>query len=522
MFSFIPSWYGKDGGWVRNAKVWYRTGEQLGFDDIVNQIKMFRMAGEDVEIILLGCMPELRFFLHREGIDEVKVRSVFDMIQNIKGNTALQIRLSDYPWPEDIEWVYTPFLKLGYRNGKLYSRAEFNEEGYWIETEIYKNNEPDRILHIDDRGFVSYVEQCRNGIPEWRFFLDRKGRWQIKEDLKRKNVYVNPAVSGRFDRSSYRNLGELIEEVFGKILRDCSESSLIVAFDEKHNEIVRRKAGGRKTAYSVFSQRTKKPVPSMLEGLVQEKRLLVTDTEYLAHKIKDMFPQYADKVMDLSPYDARLALGKSSGIMALKILFYVDADEFEGYEAALSFIFKYMDENRKAFLTIGIGRNNTNPLAVDGAKADMKRFMYGAGIKYRIEEENEDIAENETEAEAEPRIAVIECRSETQIIHVLADHRIIVDLGSTPDLYLQIAGISAGLPLVLNTESQYVSHRENGWILKSASELEEALRYYLSGLSNWNQSLIWSLRRISEYTNGTIVDRWKRAMNSLTNGSDRS
>ena len=520
MYSFIPSWYGNAKSWVRDARIWYKAGDQMEFDDTVNQIKMFQMAGEDVEIVLLGCIPYLRHFLHREQIDGAAVWSVFDQIQNIKGNTARQIHLNEYSWPDDIEWSYTPFLMIGYKKGALYTKAEFNEEGWWVEAVFYENDLPVRRIHLDDRGFISYTENYQNGEPVWRFYYDRKGRWQIKEDIKRNNVYVNPAFSNRFSRTSYGDLGQLIEEVLDKHLKERTENSLIIAFDERHNEIIQKALQNtekkRKAAYSVFSHRTGKLLPSSLESRIMENRLIVTDTEYLADQIRNQFPQYSENVQDMSPYDARLALGKSSTISALKILFYFNTDAFDRYENALIRIFHYMEKERKAFLTVGIGRHIEGAYAVNTMKMKLAELMESIGAAYRFDDEIENIAENETEEKAEPRIAVRECRSETQIIEVLSDHRIIFDPGSVPDLYLQIAGISAGLPIILRTKSQYVSHRENGWILENDDELWKALDYYLGSLSNWNRSLIWSLRRIGEYANGNIVERWKTAMDALS------
>lgn len=522
MYGFIPSWYGSERNWVRDAKVWHNAGEQLEFDDAVNQIKMFKAAGEDVEVILPGCMPELRHFMHREKLDDVKVWSVFDYIQNIKGSTARQIHLSEFSWPDDIEWFYTPFLMLGYRNGSLYARAEFNEEGWWVEALIYENESPIRRIHIDDRGFVSYVEYYRNGQPLWRYFYDRKGKWQIKEDIKRKNVYVNPAVSCRFNETSYGNLRELIEEVLRKYLSEREKEILIVAHDDMHNAVVQNAAGEREIAYSVFSQRNGELEEGAVENLVQKSRLLVTDTEYLAEELKKMFPSHAGKILDISPYDTRLALGKSTTIKMLKILLYLDSDTIEDNKSTLKCIFEYMKENSNTFLTIGIGRKVSNPYTADLLKLELRNYMELIGVDYEIEGDKENVAENETEDEVLPRIAVEECRTEIRIIELLSDHRIIIEPGKTPDLYLQVAGISAGLPVVLYNGSQYVSHRKNGWILSGDDELTEALHYYLDGLANWNESLIWSLRRIGEYTNGSIVARWKDAMVNLTDGSNEN
>ena len=512
MFSFIPSWYGKEGSWLREPEVWYRAGAQMEFDDAVNQIRIFQMAGEESEVILLSCMPDLRHFLHREGIDSVRVWSAFDRIQNIRGGLPRQMRLRDYDWPEDLEWSYTPFLMLGYLKGRLYVSAGFSEDGWWTSATFYERDLPVRKIHLDDRGFISCAEEYRMGEPVWRLYFDRQGIWQIREDLKRRNVFVNPAFSYRFGRSSYAGMEELIEEVLSQYLKEKKEDHLIAAFDERHNEIVRRAAAGRKTAWSVFSQRTADPAPSLLDRCIRGSSLVVTDTEDLSSRIREAHPAYAGKVMDISPYDARLTLGGSTGIRELKILLYLDSDRLKGFEEVLARIFSYMEENGKAFLTLGIGRHTAEGLSPDLAKAWIQGFMEVSGAGFGIEGARTDIAENETEEEEEPSIAVRECRTETQIIEVLSDHRIIIDLSGEPDLYLQIAGISAGLPMILGRESRYVSHRENGWILSGTDELEEALRFYLDGLSAWNQSLIWSLRRIGEYTGGHIVGRWKKVL----------
>lgn len=512
MYGFIPSWYGKDRDWVRDADSWHSSGDQMEFDDTVNQIKIFQMAGEDVEILLLSCIPDLRHFLHREGIHSIQVWSVFDEIQNVKGSSARQIYLNDYAWPKDIEWFYNPFLMLGYREGSLYARAEFSDDGRWLEATLYEQGAPSRQIHLDDRGFISYTVFYQDSEPKWRIFYDRRGRWQVKEDLSKHRVYVNPQVSGRFNKTIYENFDSLIEEILRKHLAESEGNNLIIALDNKHDEMIRKAAGSRNLAYSVFSQRNGIPARSLLSRKIKEDRLLVADTQYLANEIRSMFPGYEENVLDISPYDTRLAIGKSTHIKALKILFYCSSEHLEGYSEALKDIFEYMKENKRVFLTVGIGSKVPKTIFESLIEAEVQHLMDFNGFTYKLQKPDKNIAENETEEEAEPRIAVKQCRSETQVIEALSDHRIVVDLGNKPDLYLQIAGISAGLPIVLGTESQYVSHKNNGWILQNDYELKEALRFYLDGLANWNRSLIWSLRRINEYTNGIIVDRWKKAM----------
>ncbi|WP_153048811.1 accessory Sec system glycosyltransferase Asp1, partial [Streptococcus suis] len=49
--------------------------------------------------------------------------------------------------------------------------------------------------------------------------------------------------------------------------------------------------------------------------------------------------------------------------------------------------------------------------------------------------------------------------------------------------------------------------------LSKESDLKEAIDYYLSGLANWNKSLIHSVQKISEYTSGVLVEKVKEKIN---------
>lgn len=541
MYSFIPSWYSGKGNWVKDTKIWHMNGDLMEFDDTVNQVKIFQMAGEEVEILLLGCMPELRHFLHRERISGVPVWSAFDEIQDIRGNIPRQIFLKECSWPEDTEWFYTPFLMTGYRSGELYVKAEFAEDGWWCQATVYKDGQPSQTLHVDDRGFISYSEVYRNGRPAYRVFYNRRTEWQILENLETGKVSVNKTARSRFEKAAYDCLSEVVEEVLRRHFEGGGEEKLIVAMDAHHDELVRRTAGGRDMVYSVFTRRNGAAERELFAVPVNEGRLLVTDTQYLAEKIKGWFPDENLRVMDISPYDARLSFGKSTTIRALKVLLYADSLDNPELQSAVKGIFEYMKVNKDVELTIGISRHVKENIPESLFEELLRMIMKTYEVDYAINEPQKDIAENEVKIERNPRVFVRKCRTETELIELLSDHRIIVDISPQPDLYLQIAGISAGVPVVIRADSQYVRHRENGWTLSrnemnvnekgkdvvteneriedgisgsrdTSQEIVQALHYYLDGLANWNKSLIYSLNRITEYTNGNIVGRWKEAM----------
>ena len=80
-----------------------------------------------------------------------------------------------------------------------------------------------------------------------------------------------------------------------------------------------------------------------------------------------------------------------------------------------------------------------------------------------------------------------------------------MDLSVDPDVYTQIAAISAGIPQLNRVETEYVSHLKNGFIVDSDISLSKAYHYYLDTLVNWNHALIYAVKKIGNYTSEEIV-----------------
>ena len=91
--------------------------------------------------------------------------------------------------------------------------------------------------------------------------------------------------------------------------------------------------------------------------------------------------------------------------------------------------------------------------------------------------------------EQDLRFTIKNITDELSLIQELDDTRLIIDLSEQPNLYTQIAGISAGIPQINLVGSDYVTHLQNGYILDSISDLPTAADYYLEGLKNWNPGL---------------------------------
>ncbi|MCD8379750.1 MAG: accessory Sec system protein Asp1 [Lachnospiraceae bacterium] len=493
---------------------WYRKGIRMEFDDTVNQIKLFQRAGENVKLVLLCYMPELRRFLHREGIQNIEIWSVFDVIQGIKGQLPGIFSYHDMSWPDDLEWVYTPFLALAYRNDEKYAKVEFGEGGHAVFAELYRKGKISRRIYIDDRGFLSCALDFQNEKEVRRTYFDQDGKWRVREDLQTGAVTVNPKIANVFQKLEYSSMSDLILEVLSDSFEnEVGEGVVITAYDNRHNEMVRQVARGRKMVFSLFQKRNQiRDFNLAAEDMFRYADMIVTDTEYLANHLRKLEAAKDCRIMDLSPYDARVSLGKSQRIRELKILCYLQ-DLQDEQMAGVKQLLCYVNGHRDTELIIGVGNSLDEQLARQYLETETERIVSKNRLNNIYPEKNkQEYSENEIQEEYKKNVLIRSCRSETEIIEILKEMRIIVELSPEPDLYLQIAGISAGVPMVLKKDSQYVTHQENGWILQEMNELDDALDYFLNGLENWNKSLVHSVHKIAGYTNGAIVKRWKELL----------
>ena len=99
------------------------------------------------------------------------------------------------------------------------------------------------------------------------------------------------------------------------------------------------------------------------------------------------------------------------------------------------------------------------------------------------------------------------------MIQAIHDSRILLDLALRPDVFLQIAGISAGIPEILRAESRYVEDGKNGRRVQNlTTDLATALDYYLTSLKHWNTALVHAANKIADYTSGRVVKQLATAL----------
>ena len=229
------------------------------------------------------------------------------------------------------------------------------------------------------------------------------------------------------------------------------------------------------------------------------------DTKELKEKIVEN--ERFIKIEEISPFDTRLKLGSSQRIRAKKI--FLPIQGLNNQREIIKIIAQYMEKNLDAELVIafsepGWGRQ-------EKIEEEIKKLLEELDItSFSLETKNSPIVENAQQDEEKvvpARVKVVRYLTEQDVIQHLEDIRLLVDLRDSPELYLQIAAISSGIPQVNLSQTRYVRHLKNGFLLGSIDELFDTLCYYLDGLSNWNQALVHAVEDIRLYTGGSLVKK---------------
>lgn len=518
MYSFIPSWYGDRGDWQGSILPWHETGHSYEFDDTVNHLRMFRDAGEETEILCLGWSPRLRRFLHRQSLDRISCWSVFDELQGITLQKPAVFSYLELPWPEDTEWVYMPMHLAAYLGNQHYADVEFAGDGTLCWVDYYANGSLARRDVYDDRGFCSSSLFYRNAELLRQEYYDQNGSLRFTQETVINGtgvIRIGKDAEADFAKPVYSSLEELIEERLTWYLSVHSDrEAVVIAANTRHDALIRQALEllpGQRVVMSFFEDRFDLQDRETLLKDTHNASLLVTDTEHAARQIREAGVQEIP-ICDISPFDVRLPLGKSQQIRELKIFMPLDGLEGALLENALQQVFAYMQTNPDVVLLAGTRASSVFEQERLQEKLDEILLTTGATRQHVSASAEQTREQEDRTRDLAARIRVTPYHSETDLIRILRDARVILDVRDQPELYLQIAGISAGIPQINYRFTRYVKHKKDGYIIQNINYITGALEYYLDSLSGWNEALVYCVQEVSQYTGGTLVKRWKEML----------
>ncbi|HFI0518049.1 TPA: accessory Sec system protein Asp1 [Streptococcus suis] len=516
MYYFVPSWYGESKKWVGETPYWFRVIEQLSFDDSIHQIKMFENSDEEARMLILGYQPHFRYFLHKLDIHSTSYWSFFDDIQGIQSNSVKIVDFKELSWPEGTYFIYSPFAALARVGDQLLAEIHFSENGTLLAIQFFKDHQMDKRYLFDDRGFLSSIQFFENGQLLHHDFLNQNGVWQVREWHQQDQCWleVNPQSDRAFMRSSYESWDQLIEErlevVKFKMIR--ADDVVVIAADQQHTEMLLEVFIDHTKMVSFFSRRLDVNNRDLVMTILSQSTGVLVDSE-TTHDVLNQLSEEeglpTDSIYRMTPFDTRLRLGQSHNMKEMILYCLVDGISDVHLDRALKGLLGLVEENPLLSLHF-VTYKRQYPLTALEQK--VKDIIYSTYDPSKFFSPKSDSGENQIDTQEEVetnRVTFSLFSTEEQIIQALDTARLYIDLSETPDLYSQIASLSAGIPQILLVQSDFVKNHVNGWILTDVEEINKAVHYFCDGLANWNQSLVGAVERMSDYTSGRLIEQWK-------------
>lgn len=503
MYYFVPAWYQE-----KFSLPWQYISKEVEFDDTINQVRMFKQQNLDTELIILNYMPNLASFLHRQQIFDVSSWSLFDEIQGIQQNQEKQWQPFNYKelnWPSDVAFITTPFITVAMIQHEIYAKIYFNEAGGVLWIEQFNSNQLNQKFVIDDRGFVSCVQIYQEGKHIKTTYMNMSSEIQMIHWIENDSYEIvqSAEIYHKLNQHTFTSLDLLTETILQlKMVEMNHIDTLVIATDEHHNKYFLNSEMPVKKVFSFFSERNKND--SLVEiSNSKDIDLIVVDSDSHFTQLDTANIQVPMTI--ISPYDSRLNLGASQEIKENYIWVNIDNINRELVDTLSELMSKEIRRNPdiRVLFASYTGQTEKN--------VEIEHLAQKLNDSLTPEKTFEEkINQLNTEEEEIDFFTFSLVREELDIISAFSKVRLIIDLGETPHLYTQIAGISAGIPQINRLETAYVKHLENGYILNSVNDITIAIRYYLDTLKNWNIALVSAIEKIVENNSGELVNKWQK------------
>jgi len=527
MLYFIPAWY-QENNWCETEQYWHARRMRTEFDDTVKQIQLFhRSQAYPFRIMLLSFAPNFRHFLHRQGVFHAPYWSCFDAIQEIRRKKVKMFSFHNLNWPEHIEFVYSPFALIALLHGEKYAQVEFGEDGNPIQVDIYRDGMIQRRNVYDDRGFVSSTILYENGQAIYQDYLTDRGIWKIRYYLNDGHIEVNPKcptylleyegeeIEKSFLQPSYESMEQVIFEVFSSYLKLTKEEDIFcAAMHELHTEVLKMALRNTRRILSFYGDRydIEKNVKDL--PMIEAADYIITDSKENVNRIQKMAIRQLKHITDITPFDSRVDFGISQQLNVQKILVPVDGMEEDRLKMLIVQLGNYLktNENAQVHLFTRLADYDRKKVLLAQARNCLKQYGMEEGWAAELQEGK--VAENATDAEnAVPvRFFVEQCVDELAVSKCMREQRLVVDMRKITEVYLQIMGISVGIPQIVYRNTQFVDKGKNGMVVRELDKIPEAVSFYLDNLTNWNEAVVASYELGKNYTTGVLIDKWKEVI----------
>lgn len=529
MIYLIPAWY-KQNSWNEYDQCWYVRRKKTEYDDTVKQMQLFhRSKAWPCSMIVLSYMPNLRHFLHRQGMFRAPYWSCFDAMLEISRSKVAVFSFKNLKWPEGTTFEYTAFAVIAYVDDIKYAKVDFGEDGNLIKIDMYENENIIRTNFYDDRGFVSSSIVYENGKEKYQDYIMENGVWKLRHFREDGHVEINPKYNSfslqfggeeyslTYNNLLYESMDDVIKEVLVEYIALTEETDIFcVAAHSRHQVVVAYSLKDRLTITSFFEDRIALD-DNLPDIYCNGTNYIVTDTAASAKHIQKLFGDNVP-VIDISPYDTRTDFGISQQMPVYKILVVVDDLEDSLFQEMISALCTYLQENSRAEVHYFTRSTLYDKKVVLLSKT--REVLKKIGADERIARDNANNPVDIGEEDIPIRFFVEQCVDELSVSRCMREQRIMVDLSDNPDIYVQIAAISSAIPQIVKEENQFLQDGENGMVVDSAFLLLGALRFYLNSLANWNEAMICASEICKRFSADALLNRWSEVISEVGGNKD--
>ncbi|KAF0521394.1 accessory Sec system protein Asp1 [Pediococcus pentosaceus] len=493
MFYFFPSDHNKTDSWEDRGPMWFENNGTLLFDEFFNYVRMFNKGKEESILFVPTYSPNLRHYLYRKNIKNIKVISLFDVMQNISSN--LETFNFDYRklnWPENTNFIYSSFAIFAYLFGDKFARILHGEDGNIVKIEFYRKNVVYKSAIFDDRGFISRIDahDKEGSVYEKRFFNDI-GNLQFVEKKNGSVILYN----GEKKEDYYDDISALIRKSIKRYFHiHGSPNDVVVAaadmFYMKHiirstmdYKIILYCSSSRKFDYSWVLRNS-----HLINGVI-------LDSNKYLDNMTDIFDR---NVVLIPPVDTHLPSSKGIQKQYQRIALKIDDLTNNSLQLSIETILKLISRHDDVYLAIftytGFNVSKLRNIIIDVGKGE---FMLNSFDK-------QDDKKAETNKYS---INYYSIKSELEAVSFLKESDLLIDIADSVDTPTQVIGLSLGMPQINTCFSGYVDDNVNGKIISSlGKELYDALSFYLFNIENRNISLVHSSNKIRKYYDRNIIN----------------
>lgn len=502
---------------------WAPTDEGLTTEVMVNIAQLFKEHQVAYELTFLQSMPWLRNQLRVNHLTDAHWWSAFDALQRVDIQTGAPLGVYDLPLPADVDRVFWHDQVILLRGEQNYGSIRTRPGGYVGGTTVNTDFGTTSATY-DDRGFCS-IE--RDYDQDHQLLATR---WYTPTGELAMTQTPSGAVTVYHADQTTASFPTLAAALLTVLQAHLQPQTAVLAWPNSRTLSVILALAKQRPVTTVLP--LKLPNQLDLSELLHASAHVVAPTPTVTADAAARFHAEltAANTSMIPPYPTTFDLGHSTESPVTELLWLVNGLPEPGMQTVTKELLARLLADDAITVVIH---------TATGGQADTLRTAFQTGIVaahsldakkgepefvaalLRKEDPYKDLTD-EDRKRITPDIRMLltqvgrvtlRVQAPARDLHAdMQEARVLIDLGTPPQLYAQTLAISAGVPQINLQASGYMHDRETGYLVAEPRGVDDALSYYLDTFTHWNTSLVASVAEGERYAAPRLLEQWKELL----------